>query len=82
MYAERIKSSGREIDEKTRMMLEVYIPSFSVMALLGVTGWITSDAITAIQNKGHDSDEVNIAFLYGFASGLLHICLYDAAFID
>eukprot|EP01034_Spumella_vulgaris_P029347 gene29347-36383_t len=57
MYAERIKSSGREIDEKTRMVLEVYIPSLSVIALLAVTGWITSDAVTAIMNKGDSGDE-------------------------
>jgi hypothetical protein len=69
MYAERIKASGREIDERTRMVLEVYIPTFSVLALLIVTGWFTSDAITMIQNKGHASGDVNVVFLYAFTSG-------------
>lgn len=68
MYAERIKSQGKIIDEGTRFMLEVYIPSFSVCALLAVTGWVTSDAIAVIRDGG-GGDEVDIAFLYGFACG-------------
>ena len=47
-------------------MLEVYIPSFSVCALIGVTGWITSDAIQVIISDERD-DDVGVAFLYGFA---------------
>ena len=66
MYAEWVKSRGGVIDERTRYILEVYIPTFSVCALLGVTGWITSDAIAVIRNGGED-DDVDIAFLYGFA---------------
>jgi len=38
MYAERIKNQGKDIDESTRFMLEVYIPLFTVSVLLGVTG--------------------------------------------
>ena len=66
MYAERIKSQGRTMDRQTRLMLEVYIPTFSVCALLGVTGWITSDAIAVIQGAG-DDDDVDVIFLYAFA---------------
>ena len=47
-------------------MLEVYIPSFSVCALIGVTGWITSDAIQVIISDERD-DDVGVVFLYGFA---------------
>lgn len=56
------------MDERTRFLLEVYIPLFSVSALLGVTGWVTSDAIAVIM-KGEGGDETDIAFLYGFACG-------------
>lgn len=71
MYAERIKSSGRDIDEGTRMMLEVYIPTFSVLSLLGVTAWITSGAVEVIYSKGHAAGggNVDVLFLYGFSGG-------------
>lgn len=68
MYAERIKNQGKVIDESTRFMLEVYIPLFSVSALLGVTGWVTSDAIKVIM-KGDGGDDTSIAIMYGFACG-------------
>jgi Co/Zn/Cd efflux system component len=66
MYAEVQKKRGNKITESTRFMLEVYIPSFSVCALIGVTGWITSDAIQVIISDERD-DDVGVAFLYGFA---------------
>lgn len=66
MYAECQKKRGNKITESTRFMLEVYIPSFSVCALIGVTGWICSDAITVIMDN-ETSDDVDVAFLYGFA---------------
>lgn len=67
MYAERVKAKQGTIDPATRRILEVYVPTFSICALLGVTGWITSDAIKVIMN-GDDGDDVNVAFLFGFAS--------------
>eukprot|EP01034_Spumella_vulgaris_P031339 gene31339-38716_t len=82
MYAERIKSSGREIDEKTRMMLEVYIPTFSVLALLGITAWITAGAIDVIIDKGKAAEggNVNILFLYGFSSANFIVDIVSTAF--
>lgn len=68
MYAERIKSSGNAIDEPTRMMLEVYIPTFSICCLLAVTGWITFDAVNVISGKDKDED-TNMYYLFGFSSG-------------
>jgi Co/Zn/Cd efflux system component len=67
MYAERLKNQGRTMDRQTRRVLEVYVPTFSVCALLGVTGWITSDAIAVI-NGGGDGDDVDVIFLFAFAS--------------
>eukprot|EP00981_Chlorochromonas_danica_P005358 scaffold1084_cov250-Ochromonas_danica.AAC.9 len=68
MYAEHVKAKHGGLDGRTKRFLEVYIPSFSVCALLAVTGWITSDAITVIKNKG-ENDDVSVVFLFAFASG-------------
>lgn len=69
MYAERTKSKYGTIDPFTVRVLEVYIPAFSVIALLGVTGWIASDAIVIIIGQSsEDEDEVDVAFLFAFAS--------------
>jgi hypothetical protein len=73
MYSEYAKRKYGRLDDMTRFVLEVGIPSFSVLALLGVTAWITTDAIAVIRNPGDDS--VDVAFLFGFASanGLVDI---------
>ena len=67
MYSEHVKSTRGKIDVKTRFILEVGIPSFSIVALLAVTAWITIDAIDVLRNPGGDS--VNVYFLFGFAAG-------------
>jgi Co/Zn/Cd efflux system component len=69
MYAERIKSRSGILDEGTRRILEVYIPSFSVCALLGVTGYITYQAILTIKatDEGEEEDDVNVYFLWSFS---------------
>lgn len=68
MYAERQKArNGGNLTRKEKKILEIYIPSFSICALLGVTGYILSDAIDVI--KHGDKDDVNVFFLFGFASG-------------
>ena len=72
MYAERVKSKDGELSVDTRWILQVYIPLFSVMCLLGVTAWITSDAIRVIISPS-DDDDVDVLYLYLFASGNLVI---------
>ncbi|RYH28695.1 hypothetical protein EON65_11205 [archaeon] len=67
MYAELTKAKYGSVDPTTRRVLEVYIPCFSISALLGVTGWITSDAISVIMEPG-DDDDVDVVFLFAFAS--------------
>lgn len=71
MYAESVKASGRVIDEPTRMMLEVYIPSFSICSLLAVTGWIVYDASNVISGKDKEED-TNVYYLFGFSIGKSH----------
>lgn len=73
MYAERKKARDGRIDPSTVRMLEVYIPTFSVCALLGVTGWIAGDAIIIIINDAEGNDDggggnVDVSFLFAFAS--------------
>lgn len=67
MYAERTKAKYGVVDDTTKRILEVYVPTFSVCALLAVTGWITSDAIAVISGVD-DDDDVNVIFLFAFAS--------------
>ena len=66
MYSEYVKSKGEVLNVRTKFILEVGVPLFSVCALMGVTIWITLDAIAILRNPD-DSDDVNVAFLFGFA---------------
>jgi len=47
--------------------LQVYVPTFSVTALLGVTAYVTVGAVHDILYKPED-DDVNIYVMYGFAA--------------
>eukprot|EP01035_Chromulina_nebulosa_P020436 gene20436-26518_t len=67
MWAERIKSRDGGIDERTRLILEVAIPSFSVTALIGVTIYVTIDAFNVILYPSENGENVNVLFLYGFS---------------
>ena len=69
-----MKEKTGKIDESTRMMLEVYVPSFSICALVGVSIYITIEAIEVILNPP-DDDDVNIYIMYGFAAGNMLIDL-------
>lgn len=50
----------------TRFLIEICIPIFSACALIGVTCWITYDAIEVIFSP--ERSKVNVKFLFGFAS--------------
>ena len=66
MYAEYVKAKYGVLDERTRRVLEVYVPTVSVSALIGVTCWILSDAVGIIVDGGEDED-VNVYFLWAFS---------------
>lgn len=51
---------------------------FSVTALIGVSAWITNDAIMIIIDPS-DSPDVNVLFLFGFAAGNALIDIICAA---
>mmetsp|Transcript_19861 Transcript_19861/g.28552 ORF Transcript_19861/g.28552 Transcript_19861/m.28552 type:complete len:308 (+) Transcript_19861:60-983(+) len=67
MYSEHVKATRGSVDNTTRFVLEVGVPTFSITALLAVTAWITYDAVLVLMDP--DADNVNVYFLYGFASG-------------
>ncbi len=54
------------------MLLEVYVPTFSVCALIGVSTYITMDAIAVVMNPP-DDEEVNVLFLFGFAGANMFV---------
>lgn len=66
-YAERIKLREGILSNKVKWVLEVYIPSFSVLCLFSVTGYVMNESIQEIRFPSND-DSVNVFFLYGFAS--------------
>jgi Co/Zn/Cd efflux system component len=69
MYAERVKSRGEVISNRSRLIMEVYIPSFSVCALIGVTIYITQQAIALLMDPAAEkSDDVNVLMLWLFSS--------------
>tara|TARA_A100001035_G_scaffold239227_1_gene204190 strand:- start:407 stop:1204 length:798 start_codon:yes stop_codon:yes gene_type:complete len=68
MIAERIKTkNGGDISPGTQLILEVFIPGFSVTALIGVTIYVTIGAVSDIINKP-DNDDVDIFMLWLFSS--------------
>jgi len=64
----KVKSGGAPLSERTRLILEVAIPTFSVCALLGVTTYVTVGAVQDIITPPVGGDDVNINIMYGFAS--------------
>lgn len=54
------------MSHSTRRVLEVHIPAFSVIALLVITGYITSEAICIIRG-GQEEEDVNVCFLWAFS---------------
>lgn len=67
-YGEHIKAkNGGILDESSRMLVEVYIPTLSLCALLGVSGYVCYDAVTILLNPNEVTDEVSVVFLYAFS---------------
>lgn len=85
MYAERVKSRSKDgqIDKTTRFMIEALVPMLSVSALIGVSIYITIEAVDIIQaykdgSQSEDDEQVNVLFLYGFAGANLMVDLLSA----
>jgi len=52
---------------QTKWVLEVYVPTFSILCLFIVTGYITNESIQEIRFPTN-AGSVNVFYLYGFAS--------------
>eukprot|EP01031_Cornospumella_fuschlensis_P035254 gene35254-42709_t len=74
MYAEHLKNVYGKLRAQTRKILDIYIPVFSVLALVSVCGWICYDAAIIIHayHSPHahtaEEDDVNVVIMYIFAS--------------
>jgi Co/Zn/Cd efflux system component len=75
MFAEHAK--GRYDMESIRMqfLIKVIIPTIAVMTLLGVTAYITMEAINILLNPP-PNDVVHVSFLYAFSIINLLVDLY------
>lgn len=75
MLAEYIKSQRIQLSCRTKNFLEYGIPCFSLSCLLGVTIYVTISAVEIIYHPSN-AENVNVYFLYGFASGNLFIDIF------
>lgn len=66
LYAEGTKDSASSRNIFNRVVNEIGIPCFSVVCLLGVTVYITLDAVKVLENPPTVND-VPVSYLYGFA---------------
>ena len=74
MIAERIKEKHGSVSEETRLILEVYIPSFSILSLLGVTAYVTVGAVGDIITKPADDDvDINMLWIFSSLNALVDI---------
>ena len=68
IYAERYKMRGEIMSRRTNIMLEVMIPSFSVVCLLGVTVYVAVDAVSVVMAGAANTKGVDLFFLYGYSA--------------
>lgn len=79
MYAEATKHDINSKNFNSRFVNECCIPSISVTCLLGVTVYITIDAVKVLENPPA-RDDVPLSYLYGFSIVNLMIDLTCATF--
>jgi len=83
IYGERIKAKYGFLDKKTRLRLNVWIPLWSVLALVGISAWICSEAIEIIVadfngDNVDEDDDVDVNFMFGFAGANFLIDIVSA----
>lgn len=52
---------------RTKWVLQVYVPMFSIICLFGVTIYITQEAVQEIRFP-QNQDSINVFYLYGYAT--------------
>lgn len=68
MYAERVKQRGKTLTREEKLLLRAGIPLLSVISLVGVTVWISVDAVDVLLDPAASSGHVDIFVMYGFAA--------------
>jgi Co/Zn/Cd efflux system component len=72
LYAEHLKYTNYHSPRFRRIVFDILVPAIAVATLLGVTGWIASEAIRVIYHSS-DNDDVPISYLFGFSIANLAI---------
>ena len=67
MLAERAKDRDSVNSIKAKLFTEIFIPLFAIITLISVTIYFTIKAIEILYNKEHNTDNVNIIYLYTFS---------------
>jgi Co/Zn/Cd efflux system component len=62
------KARGVALTSRSKLILEIVIPSFSVVALLCITAYILSDAIDLLTELEEGHEDVNLTYLFGFGA--------------
>ena len=55
------------LSKRTEIILEVFVPSFSVICLFSVTAYIAADAVNVLISET-DAENIDVVYLYGFAA--------------
>lgn len=76
IYAEYLKNNTGKIDQRTVIITEVFIPTLSLLALVGVSIWVSYDA--SLRLRGHKEEDVELSFMYIFPIANFIVDIYCA----
>jgi len=80
-YAGNIMGECLEADERRKIRNQLIASGLSLAVLIGITLWVTSEALERILHPSDDEDDVNAYIVFGFAlAGLLFDLASFAAF--
>jgi Co/Zn/Cd efflux system component len=65
-YVEWYKARSGRVTFGSRIFTEIIVPTLSVLSLLGVTVYITVDAVAIVKNQSA-SNTVNVGYLYSYS---------------
>lgn len=77
-YVEWLKGRYGRLSQRLRYVVDVYVPVLSVAALLGITAYVTIDAVSVLTHPP-SQDTVDVSFLYGFSAANFLIDLFCCA---
>lgn len=74
VYVEWYKNNHGRFTKWSRLCIEIIIPSISLMSLIGITIYISYDAISVLMNPPEE-DDVDVVYLYTYSAANLFIDL-------